>query len=256
MHNQKTAGTSITISINQHLGRWDEQIGQWEDTLKYDGRFNLKAKLILIKSFPRIFASKVKYKLKSQDAGDNFKFKRINEENKRFYKKRGLNTPTHSSACDVKEFNKVAWQNYFKFVVVRNPWDRAISYYLWRLKRIGETTDNISFKEYLKRKKDPLRPDPEGMRGPAKEGWVLYTIDDRIAVDFVVRYENLQDDLNVVSKKIGIPIQLQSSAKTDIRDKKKKLADYYDAESVRLVEQIYHKEICEFGYEPPVLHRL
>ena len=47
---------------------------------------------------------------------------------------RGLNVHTeHAAAGRIKScISKSVWNNYFKFCVERNPWDKAISYYYSR----------------------------------------------------------------------------------------------------------------------------
>jgi hypothetical protein len=135
---------------------------------------------------------------------------------------------------------------YFKFAFVRNPWDRLLSEYIYR-KRVhtGGLFSRISLKEMLTTKwttrqrhmsiKQHIRPQCE------------YVYDNDVqCVDFVGRFENLQEDFNIVCDKIGIPHQeLPHKNTTD----HKHYTEYYDEETRELVAEKYKKDIEYFGYE-------
>uniref|UniRef100_A0A6C0J6C8 Uncharacterized protein n=1 Tax=viral metagenome TaxID=1070528 RepID=A0A6C0J6C8_9ZZZZ len=56
--------------------------------------------------------------------------------------------PVHSGCENIKKVFPDIFDSYFKFCVVRNPYDRIVSRYFWDLK-INEIKKNLSFKEYL-----------------------------------------------------------------------------------------------------------
>lgn len=89
------------------------------------------------------------------------------------------------------------------------------------------------------------------VRPSYRTNWEIYTINNKIAVDYILRFEKLSKDLEYISEKLSIPINLHIRAKSDVRDREKTIREYYDKEAMGLVESIYHKEINYFGYEPP-----
>ena len=90
----------------------------------------------------------------------------------------------HMPACRVRDYvGEEVWRSYFKFAFDRNPWDRQVSWYLYKTKS--------------KRRAAELRalhgqPPPrlcEQLRASTRSTGAL-------AVDFVGRYESLEEDLN------------------------------------------------------------
>lgn len=252
LHNRKTAGSSITVALSRYLGPYDIQTGTWDDVLKSGGHLNTRAYTILARKVPRLLASSAKASLRNKRPVSAFTIDRIDKEIRRFYQRNGSFFPiVHPPAEQIKSYDERAWDNYFKFSVVRNPWDHAVSLYYWKLKE--KSILNISFKEFLLRLADTNRPDPERLRPPkpVTSGWELFSIDNRIAADYIARFELLDQEMELLSQKIGIPIKLNVSAKNSVRDKKKSLKAHYDSEAVSLVEKIYEREIDAFGYQVP-----
>lgn len=134
---------------------------------------------------------------------------------------------------------------YFKFAFVRNPWDRLVSEYMYRKRVHSGKAFHISLKEMLITKwttrqrhlsiKQHIRPQYE------------YVYDNDVqCVDFVGRFENLQEDFNIICDKIGIP--RQQLPHKNITEHKH-YTEYYDEETKSIVAKKYRKDIEYFGYE-------
>ena len=143
------------------------------------------------------------------------------------------------SACRLKtsqEYNEV-WDSYFKFAFVRNSWDRMVS--SWQMQM-----PNISFSKFLKMY--PYKDDTD-LIWHTLPMWIhIYDNQKNILVDFIGRFENLQEDFNTVCDKIGIPRQELPHKN---KNKHKHYTEYYDDETREIVAEKYAKDIEYFGYE-------
>jgi len=116
----------------------------------------------------------------------------------------------HMPAAEAKAFlSDEAWNSYYKFSFDRNPWDRLVSAYFWRRYQTGN--DALSFQEFLTQQ-----------RPHVLSNYSIYSIEGRVAVDFVGRYETLLVDLRKILDRIGIaePVELprlKAKARTDRR---------------------------------------
>ncbi len=66
----------------------------------------------------------------------------------------------------------------------------------------------------------------------------------KLLVDFVGKFENLDEDFRSICQKVGISARLphiNKSKRTDYRD-------YYDSETRDLTAQLYAEDIERFGY--------
>jgi len=147
----------------------------------------------------------------------------------------------HAPAAHVRDFDPEAWRDFVKFCFVRNPYERAVSDYIWRIK---SRERDLGFREFLEQVRDSRAQEPA--ESPRYDNWPIYTIDNRIAVDEVGRYENLADDFARICGRIGIPdkglpVAKKVLASYDYRD-------YYGDAEKTLVEDIYGHELETFGY--------
>ncbi len=140
------------------------------------------------------------------------------------------------------------WEDTFTFTFVRNPWDKVASHYRYRIKtnQTGLGVDPISFTDWVRRAygdRDPRYFDQPRMFMPQSR-WVCDE-DGALLVDFVGRFEQLEDDFAEVCRRLGrraeLPHLKSSSAGRDYRD-------LYDAESVEIVRDRFAEDLERFGY--------
>lgn len=149
----------------------------------------------------------------------------------------------HNSAeilASCPEINSI-WDKLFKFSVVRNPWDLCVSHYFYRQREGYEEAIYTPFKEWLisHKKREPIM-----WQAPTQ--YDCLTVNGDLAVDYVGRFENLQNDFNSVCKHIKIPsIQLDNCNST----KHKHYSTYYDQETKEYVFDLFKKDIEYFHYE-------
>ena len=130
------------------------------------------------------------------------------------------------------------WKNSFKFTFVRNPWSREISGYFYR-KRM--TDFRGTFEEHLASKNFINLPLHHGNQ----YNW-LVSHNGKMELDFIGRFENFQEDFDIISDKIGIP---QQQLPYDNKTKHKHYTEYYNDETKQIVAEKYTKDIEYFGYE-------
>tara|TARA_B100001094_G_C18187366_1_gene804721 strand:- start:3500 stop:4141 length:642 start_codon:yes stop_codon:yes gene_type:complete len=179
-------------------------------------------------------------------------FKVLSENTKLEHRK--TNSETRRSLFEFNvdlNFLKKINNTYFTFIFVRNPWDRLVSYYkssfqcetgYFSKKYQISNPSEIEFSHFIK-----LVTDKENLN--LNKHWRPQSrICDLCKLDFIGRFENIQEDFNIVCDKIGIP-QQQLPHTNKSKHKRKHYTEYYDDETREIVAEKYAKDIEYFGYE-------
>ena len=139
----------------------------------------------------------------------------------------------------------------FKFAFVRNPWDRFVSAFEY-IKRGGiPKLDSYCTRSYLMKQKPTFKNFIKAEHTWSR--WVFFfpqvnfiSINGSIALDFVGRFENLQNDFDYVCDQINHGrIKLPHINKT----KHPHYTEYYDDESIEFVSQYFADDIKAFDYK-------
>jgi hypothetical protein len=143
----------------------------------------------------------------------------------------------HMPASRVRRYvGEEIWRSYFKFTFERNPWDRQVSWYHYKVKSKGERT----------------RPSFDAFNSDRRRAWVenwdLYTIDSNIVMDFVGRYETLSDDFDVVLGRLGLSGEVTLPKVNVSARREDSYRAYYNDASRERIASWYAPEIGEFGY--------
>jgi hypothetical protein len=146
------------------------------------------------------------------------------------------------------------WNNYFKFSIARNPWDRALSYFFWDKRQDPSIKPRKRFYHYLGVPFDELKILKMQLKEFIKSGKLenndrFYIIDDQLCTDFVIRYEHLDEDFKEVCRVTGIPEVNIPHLKTGIRKKQRHYSEYFDDECRDLVAELHKNDIRFFGYK-------
>jgi hypothetical protein len=147
----------------------------------------------------------------------------------------------HPSAEQVKQFDECAWQRHFKFTFVRNPYARLASLYMFLARKTDDAA--TAFPTFLRDLIDG-RGDFAGW-SHLVDTWPLYTIGDRIAVDFVGRQENMDHDFDELCRRLQLPQAALGYSKVTPRYNFREL---YDPPTRRLVQMHCGRELEHFGY--------
>jgi len=129
-----------------------------------------------------------------------------------------------------------AWRSYFKFAFDRNPWDRQVSFYHHRYRREAEPPPFPNF----------IHKD----RRARINNYEIYAIDGTVSVDYVGRFESLEQDLAHALDQVGLKLEnALPRAKTTFRRSTTPYRDYYDGDTRAIVGDWYAREIELLDYE-------
>ncbi|MBN2087436.1 sulfotransferase family 2 domain-containing protein [Candidatus Peregrinibacteria bacterium] len=154
-------------------------------------------------------------------------------------------------------FSKKEFNSYFKFAIVRNPWDRVFSAYNF-LKNGGMTEEdkewankNISqytnFNDFIK----------NGLKKPSILKWrhflpqcdfICVPHSNKPLVDFIGHFENINEDFQYIKKKMSLDDNLILKHENVNPGKKLDYRDYYDDKAQKIVSEVYKNDIKILGY--------
>lgn len=156
------------------------------------------------------------------------------------------------------------YSEYFKFCFVRNPWDRILSCYSNKTTQDPENNSfpfiNGVYQGFLKYKTfragmtfeefvEAIVKIPDEEADPHFKSQYTFICDEQenLLVDFIGKFENLQDDFHAICKKIGadnITIPHLMSSKR----KEKNYQNEYTKKTKNLIAERYKKDITLFKY--------
>lgn len=115
---------------------------------------------------------------------------------------------SHMSAMRVKErVDPVVWNEYFKFCVEREPVDKVISHYcmLKNSPFLSQYWRNLTFDGYMAKREFPV----DTFRYTDENGELI--------VDKILKYEDLENEFEDVTRELGLNLKLTSRAKSGYR---------------------------------------
>ncbi len=162
---------------------------------------------------------------------------------------RALGLPfQHRTAVELREIvGEARWARRFKFTIVRNPWDRAVSHYHYRVmtNQTGLGEHPVPFLEWIERvyvDRDRRYYDQPRMFMPQVD-WIADQ-DGSILVDLIGRFESLEQDFARICQRIGhkatLP-HLKGSTRPSY-------PAAYTERGAEIIGQAFARDIAAFGY--------
>jgi hypothetical protein len=152
----------------------------------------------------------------------------------------------HMAASEIiKLIGPDIWNSYFKFTVVRNPFDKMVSgFFHFEKSRKADSYKNDKRTE-VERFRDWI------FSGAKIVDRDKYLVDGKISMDYFIRYENLSDGIKEVCHRLAIPFNEETipKTKTQHRDRSLKVIDFYDEKTANIVKDLFEFEIDYFGYK-------
>jgi len=136
-----------------------------------------------------------------------------------------------------------SYQSYFKFAVVRNPWDRLVSSYHSDHGLKTERNPNrnyrapADFREYLEQQRKKKNFQLER----------ITNLDGELGLDFMLRFEQLSEDIETLANKLDVSIEMPHLNRS-FREMTS-YQDYYDQDSREFVAKHWQREIEMLEYE-------
>ena len=163
----------------------------------------------------------------------------------------------HRIACKLPRHAKVIaayemlpreqFERLFKFAFVRNPWDLQVSSYHHLRRERPHLVGDRDFEAFLRYKLDPQRPYQYHI-DTSIDLQTDYLIDlhGNLLVDFIGRFERLEDDFREICRRIGIPSP-ELAHKRQATDRKD-YRSYYTPDTAALVAEHFRPDIDRLNY--------
>ncbi len=166
----------------------------------------------------------------------------------------------HDSIAGIKfRTSSERFTEYFKFGFVRNPWDRTVSLYERKKEREKEREKNknsrrpfpaqkkeTSFEEFVESAKYASSTCVHSQLNRYQLDWFLNYQGD-ILVDFIGRYERLEEDWATVTRKLGIDTPLRQPKAS--KGRRRHYTEYYNQKTKDIIAARFAVDIDYFEYE-------
>ncbi len=138
------------------------------------------------------------------------------------------------------------WNSYFKFALIRNPWDRAVSEFHWRhtLTKRRPSKDFAEFLNYCERR---IKGIDQDIYSPHAQPQATFVTNNKgkLILDKLYRFEELPKAVESIGEKLMLPLKLTKHNTS----KHKHYSEYYNEQTKLKVANLYKQDIEMFGYD-------
>ena len=147
----------------------------------------------------------------------------------------------------------------WRFAFVRNPWDRLVSCYSEKIREDGDAENfvdgvskillsfnafhgSMTFDDFV----DAATAIPDDQADPHWRSQYTFLVDrsDRLAMDFVGRFEHLNRDIRCIAGKLGCELNLRHL----LMSRRGAYSGYYNARTRERVARRYERDISMFNF--------
>lgn len=139
------------------------------------------------------------------------------------------------------------WNHAFTFTVIRNPWDKVVSHYHYRLAVDRDSLGKppLNFTDWVKRAygDNDHRYYNSPMMFMPQVAWIRDNTGS-ISLDYIARYESIETDFTKICQllnRTATPPHIKRSDRGDYQQ-------YYDTHSTEIISRWFSDDIQQFSY--------
>lgn len=160
------------------------------------------------------------------------------------FKQRGLKK--HLSVREIINIiGQEKWDNSFKFTFIRNPFDRLLSSYHFKLRNnlIHDVSEKKSFELWFLNEMKRIKKNKYPKSG-SQTNWLI-NHKGKIDIDFIGRFENLAEDCKKLEKHLGFKFDLKHYNQSESRAH---YSQFYSDDLKKSVEEVFEEDLINFNY--------
>lgn len=158
----------------------------------------------------------------------------------------------HMPAREIRsKLGEEVWDSYYKFCVVRNPYDKAVSMYNWARRYSNLKTRLVNLATNISTRL--LQLDFQRFAHIAGIDRDKYVLNGSFCLDDIIFFERIQKDVRRICSTLQLPVDEVDlpHIKSGTRKPTYDTVDYYNSNSRRIIEEKFRPEIEAFGYTCP-----
>lgn len=242
LHCRKAAGSSICVSLARLLGPADLQISAIVETLSEGIPLTRRVRREAWRHNPVSLAL-------ASGLGTRVHGRAVARAIDHAYRPLLGRKPPHAPARRLAVAFPREWRDYRKLAVVRNPWDKTVSDYFWRVQRLRRPPSFAAYVQALAAGHDLGGVVPLAFH----DNWPMLAIDGQVVADQVVRFETLQSDLAAALQQLGVDWdgwlpRSKAGHRAAAGEVGSGYRSHYTPELECLVGRLYRAEIEHFNY--------
>jgi hypothetical protein len=193
LHCRKAAGSSLCVSLARLLGPDDLQISALADTMALGIALTPRVRRLALRQSRYLLPL---YHLLGARGYRRALTRAIDHAHRPLLGRK----PPHAPAARVAAAFPREWASFRKLAIVRNPWDKTVSDYFWRIQGLASPPSFTAYVEALAAGQALGGIVPLAFH----DNWPMYTINNRVVADRVVRFEQLQAGLETFFRDGGL----------------------------------------------------